>query len=284
MTATLLDFSQRRELALHGAIVADVEAVASPLGIATLIVGAFARDLQLLYAHGIDTQRQTEDLDFAFAVPNWNTFARLQEGLIASNAFRVLTTAARRLRHRNDLPIDLVPFGSVETRERKIAWPPRGELVMDVFGFREALASAHDVVLPGVVRTKTASLPGLTLLKIVCWQDRHYESPHKDAHDLQLILRNYLLAGNEHRLWDEFAAWTQEDDFEYELASARMLGHDIRALLDADGIYRVAGILSEQADSRTPARLPDEMNPDEPNRARGLLDAMLAGMLESWRK
>ena len=155
---------------------------------------------------------------------------------------------------------------------------------MDVFGFREALATAHDVVLPDNVRTKVVSLPALALLKIVCWQDRHYHSPRKDAHDLHLILRNYLHAGNEYRLWDEFLDWTQEDDFRYEIAGARMLGHDVRALLDGKSIYRIAGVLSEQADSKIPARLPSEMDAHEPDRARALLDAMLSGVLENWRK
>lgn len=281
MTATLLDFSQRRELTLHAHIVADVEAAAGPLGIKTMIVGAFARDLHLLHEHGIETKRQTEDIDFALAVPDWGAFAALNERLIASGSFKVSPTAAHRLRHRNGLPVDLVPFGRVETRERKIAWPPRGEVVMDVFGFNEALSTAHEVALSGNVRTRVVSLPALALLKIICWQDRHYQSPLKDAQDLHLIVYNYLHAGNEARLWQEFIEWTQEDGFQYELAGARMLGHDIRALLDDDGIYRVGGLLSEHADSQKPALLPNEMNPAEPDRARALLEAMLGGLMES---
>ena len=39
---------------------------------------------------------------------------------------------------------------------------------------------------------------------------------------------------------------------------------------------------SEQADTRRPARLPAEMAPGDPDRARALLDAMLGGMMESW--
>lgn len=284
MTATLLDFSQRHDLAQHAAIVADVEATATTLGIAPLIVGAFARDLHLVYGHGIETQRQTEDLDFALAVPDWAAFEALQQRLIASGAFTVSATVAHRLRHRNNLPIDLVPFGSVETRERRIAWPPSGEVVMDVFGFREALVTAHEVVLPGDVSTRVLSLPALVLLKIVCWQDRHYKSPRKDAHDLVLILKNYLPAGNQARLFDKFADWMQEDGFDYERAGARLLGHDVRALLDDEGIERVGGLLSEQASSRTPARLPAEMSPADPDRARALLDAMLGGLLETWRE
>ena len=58
MTPALLDFSLRPELALHARVVADVEAVAAPMGIDIVIAGAFARDLHLLYRHGIDIQRQ----------------------------------------------------------------------------------------------------------------------------------------------------------------------------------------------------------------------------------
>ena len=64
MTNTLLDFSRRPELALHARVVGDVEAAAAATGITPLIAGAFARDLHFLYAHGIDMQRKTEDIDF----------------------------------------------------------------------------------------------------------------------------------------------------------------------------------------------------------------------------
>jgi predicted nucleotidyltransferase len=283
MSATLLDFSGRSDLGLHAEIVGDIAGAAEPLGIASLIVGAFARDLHLLYGHSIETSRRTEDLDFAMAVPDWSAFEALQQRLIATARFSPSPTAEHRLRHRNGLQIDLVPFGRVETRERKIAWPPRGEVVLNVFGFREAQASACDVVFPGNVRGRVASLPALALLKIVCWNDRHYASPRKDAHDLLLIVKNYLLAGNEGRLLDQFVEWTQENSFDYELAGARLLGHDVRALLDDQGIEKVGRLLSEQADPRTPAQLPAEMAPGDPDRARALLDAMLRGLMDSWR-
>ena len=278
MTNILLDFSQRPELGLYAEAVEDVKASAEPLGIATLIAGAFARDLHLLYRHGIAVQRQTEDLDLAFALTEWAAFEALKERLIASGAFRPFANAVHRLRHRSDLPVDFVPFGKVETGERKIVWPPRGEIVMDVFGFREALVTAHEVLLPGNVTTKVVSLPGLAVLKVVCWQDRHYTSPLKDAHDLNLILQNYLRADNEQRLWDEFRHWTEEDAFQYELAGARMLGLDAGALLDDGGIDRVAGVLSTQADADNPGPLPGEMNTYEPERARAMLEAMLSGI------
>lgn len=278
MTNTLLDFSLRPELALHARVVADVEAAAAPMGIAPLIAGAFARDLHFQYRAGIATQRQTEDIDFALAVPDWEAFEALSQRMISSGAFQASTTAAYRLRHRNGWPVDLLPFGGVESADRKIAWPPRGDFVMDVFGFREALADAHPVLMPGNVQTRVVSLPALALLKIVCWQDRHYASPRKDAHDLQMILRHYLAAGNESRLWDEFAGWTEDNDFDYELSSPRMLGHDMGRLLDGKGLAQVTRILQQQTDSDNPGLLPGEMNLHEPDRAVSWLKALLRGL------
>jgi predicted nucleotidyltransferase len=280
MTTTSFDFSRRLELGLHAAAIAAVQDAAAPAGAVPLIVGAFARDLHLLYAHGIDTRRETTDLDIALALPDWAAFMRLRERLIAHGDFKESSTTAHRLRHRDGMPIDLVPFGRVETADRKIAWPPRGDEEMDVFGFREALEAAVQVSLPGKQRASVVSLPALAMLKLVCWQDRHDTSPRKDAFDLQLIVTNYLNAGNEARLWSEFVEWTQEDDFEYELAGPRMLGHDIRPLLDPKGVERMTKALSEQTDSARPARLASQMNPDDPERARALLEALLAGLIE----
>jgi predicted nucleotidyltransferase len=279
MTPALLDFSLRPELALHARVVADIEAVAAPMGIAPMVTGAFARDLHLFYRDGIDMQRKTEDIDFGLAVPDWTAFAALRERLIASGNFQASPRVALQLRHGNGLPVDLVPFGSIETGERKIAWPPAGDVVMDVFGFREALASAHAVTLPGNAQTRVVSLPALLLLKIVCWQDRHYRSPRKDAHDIQVILQHYLTASNVERLFEEFTDWTQDDDFQYELAGPQILGHDMRQLLDAPGRDFIAGLLRVQVDPDKPGILPSEMNTLDAGRARQWLEAVLRGLM-----
>ena len=145
-------------------------------------------------------------------------------------------------------------------------------------GFR--LADALPVVLPGGIRSHTVSLAALALLKIVCWQDRHYEAPRKDAHDLQMILLHYLAAGNESRLWNEFVEWTQQEDFDYERAGPRMLGRDISQLLSPDGLAQVARIISDQTHPDSSGRLPMEMNPADPDRAIAWLDALVHAMHE----
>lgn len=59
-----------------------------------------------------------------------------------------------------------------------------------------------------------------------------------------------------------------------------MLGHDVRVILDADGIARIIGLISDPADPLGSARLQSEMNAMDPERARALLEAMLGGLLE----
>jgi len=281
MVNTLLDFSRRRELTLHARVIADVQAVAAIIRVPTMITGAFARDLHIYYAHGINTVRKTEDVDFALAVPDWESFADLKQQLIKTGQFRDVTNAQQRLRHISDLPVDLVPFGGVETVSRHLDWPPGGVSRMDVFGFREVAASAWRVRLPGGADASVVSLPALALLKIIAWQDRHYRTPMKDAHDLMLIIANYLDLGNQERLWNEFHAWTEEDDFDTKRTGARMLGVDVAGLLDEGGRKRIAAVLAEQADMETPGLLPREMCSWDVEGVRALLEYMLKGLFEN---
>jgi predicted nucleotidyltransferase len=149
---------------------------------------------------------------------------------------------------------------------------------MDVFGFTEALAAAETVRLSDEVETTVVSLPALALLKIFAWQDRHHRSPRKDAHDLMLVASNYLELGNAQRLWSEFLQWTEDDDFDYQRTAGRMLGHDIRQLLDEQGVDKLATILAAQSSETVPGQLPEEMSRIDTERARTLLRAILLGV------
>ncbi|MFO6421077.1 nucleotidyl transferase AbiEii/AbiGii toxin family protein [Hylemonella sp. W303a] len=278
MSNTLLQLSPKPALRLHARVVADVQKVASPLGVRLMMTGAFARDLHLHHAWGVPVRRETHDVDFALAVPDWPAFQTLRAALLASGQFIEASGVLHRLRHSQGLPIDLVPFGAIETAQRQIVWPPAGDVVMDVFGFQEAWATAVNVALPDDVQAVVVSLPALAWLKMVCWQDRHRRSPGKDAQDLQLILNHYLDAGNEPRLWEEFVAWTLQDGFDYTLTAARMLGRDMRHQLNAEARARIAAIVARQTDADRPDLLPNEMNPRNPQQAVAQLRSLLQGL------
>ncbi len=87
-----------------------------------MLVGAAARDVLLVHAHGGAPQRATEDTDVALAVRDWDAFLRVHEALVASGA-----VIADRQPHRfwfGAHQVDIIPFGGVERRDRSIAWPP----------------------------------------------------------------------------------------------------------------------------------------------------------------
>ena len=275
----MLDFSQQRDLSLHAQVIADVQAVATEIKAPVLVVGAFARDLHLHYGAGLPIQRGTLDVDIGLGMHSWAEFERLRTCLIESKKFSPVEDKHHRLRHEHNLFVDLVPFGDLETADRKVAWPPNGEVVMSVLGFREALASAEEVLLPLDVSTHVVSPPSLALLKLIAWDERHHRFPKRDAPDLMMLIRHYMeLGNNQERLWNEFAFWMDEDFFDVEESGARMLGGDIRSLLDEYGAANVIAILDSQIDESGVGELLREMDARSPERARRLLVCMLRGI------
>jgi predicted nucleotidyltransferase len=249
---TSLDFSKIEALRPLARLVGRIQDCSSGTP-PFVIAGAQARDLLLKYGYDIDTGRQTADVDFAFRVSSWDEFEKLRKALVESGDF-VTTKSLHKLRFRGKIEVDILPFGeSIERGDRTIAWPPEEDFVMSSFGFREAFDSSLSLALPEDVKAKVVSVPGLALLKLVAWSDRRLRVPGKDAHDLLLIIRNYLDVGNSDRLHSEFTALLEEPDFDYENAGAYILGCDIAAFLDEAGRQRVGEILDQEA--RTDGRL-----------------------------
>jgi predicted nucleotidyltransferase len=52
---------------------------------------------------------------------------------------------------------------------------------------------------------RVASVPGLTLLKLIAWADRRHQN-NKDAADLYWLLTTYTEAGNFDRFYDQEVA------------------------------------------------------------------------------
>lgn len=257
--AISLDLSQKSELRLFAALVREVSSAAQ--GAAFFLAGAYARDVVLLYAHGIDTGRQTADVDLAIAVESWERYEAVRAALVAGE-FEAIPPAHHKLRFRGSVEVDFVPFGGVERSDRTIAWPPDGSFVMRAFGFREVQAATITVALPDATEVQVATLPALTLLKLVAWSERRLTEPGKDAHDIALILRRYLDAGNAERLHTEAEELLLADDFDYEVAGAWLLGRDVARCLDEKGREEIALLLTEEADPDGNLRLAGDMRMD----------------------
>lgn len=270
----MLDFSKIEELRPLARLIEAVQRASE--GLRFLLAGAQARDLLLKHAHGIETGRQTSDVDFAFRVNSWDEFLELRQRLTRHGEFEP-TKTIHKLRFRKTLEIDIVPFGPIERSDRTIEWPPDGEQTMSLFGFREAVEAHILVRLPEGQEVAIVSLPGLTLLKFAAWRDRRLVHPGKDAHDLRLILSHYLDAGNAERLHAEFSYLLEDAQFDYELSGAFILGHDVGRLLDPEGRFWLLELLQGETNEGGSLRLVGDMRVD-PEKGLRLLRSTLAGL------
>ena len=244
------DFTNRPELSSLAQVVSALEGVAAPLGCDYFVIGATARDITLHYAYNVNVPRMTEDVDFSVMVSDWDAFTKLRAGLIGSGAFAERGgVAIHKLRHVGTaLPVDVVPFGGIERPDRTIAWPPEHAEVFDCFGLREALATAVMTILPGGVSVRVASIPALATLKLTAWRDRRHTHPGRDAGDLFLYMRHYITCGNLERLASNHGDILEDPEFDYEPAAARLLGRDIRAMLEPEAVEILQGILRPETD------------------------------------
>lgn len=245
MTKSLLNLSGKIDNSTVS-IYETISTAASSLSIAFFVVGATARDMIFQLGYGIDTGRATVDVDLGVRVSNWKQFTKLKDELIATGVFAA-TKMVHRLTYGITLPVDIVPFGAIADGSGEIKWPPKFETKMTVFGFEEAFQHAQLVRLRDdpVLDIPFASTAGLTLMKLSAWRDRAPNS-HKDALDLAFLMRHYLDAGNRERLAEEHSGWLLEDDFDYELSSARLLGIDVGKLVSGEAKVRVLDWLDNE--------------------------------------
>lgn len=168
-----------------------ISKVATDKEIPFIIIGASARDLVMHYGYRMPIKRATRDIDFAIQVPNWDCFEEIHSGLIGEGY--KTTGQKHRLLDQRNIPLDIIPFGSIETKDGTIEWPPDGTTKMGVLGFREALDNADKMIID---QTPPLHLPvvspvGLVLLKLVSWSERDRDIRRKDAQDIVYLLRHY---------------------------------------------------------------------------------------------
>ncbi len=236
-------------------ILSIVSTPAEKLKIGFFVAGATARDMILEQGYQIKVGRKTQDVDLAVILENWDIYTQLKMELLSTGQFVEDPKAFYRLRFKNILPVDLIPFGTIESPPGSITWPPDHSMKMSVIGFEDAWNHTLRVrILPTLI-VRFASLPGLAILKLIAWNDRRHEVPQKDAADLALVLRKYAEAGNENRLYQEYSDLLRQEGFDQELAGAWLLGQDMSKVMQARTREVILDILKNQADPDKSDRL-----------------------------
>jgi predicted nucleotidyltransferase len=137
--------------------------------------------------------------------------------------------------------VDIIPFGKLETVDRTIAWPPDADVVMNVVAFSDVFESSVIIEVSSDLSIPVTSLPGLIVLKLFAWLDRHYE---RDVQDIRRLLETYTDAGNFDRLYEEETGELERVGFDTVLAGAYLLGKDAQRLTDENVRNRFSALLS----------------------------------------
>jgi len=193
-----------------------------------MLVGATARDLLLYHVFGHAVTRATYDLDFAILVDSWEQFAIVKQLFLDIPGFTDKGRNAQRLYYQPtgasfETIIDIIPFGKLETAERTIAWPPDADIVMNVAAFSDVFENSLRVQVRPDLIIPVASLPGLIVLKLFAWLDRH---EGRDVQDIRRLIETYTDAGNVNRLYEEEADELERVGFDTILAGAFLVGKD----------------------------------------------------------
>lgn len=258
MIKNLLDLSGKID-DFTVAVFETIANVAESLSIPFFVIGATARDMILMYGYDIQTIRATHDIDFGVQVSDWEQYNRLKEGLVATKKFRS-TNEAQRLLYEESLRIDVIPFGPIADPNNSLTWPPEYETEMNILGFEESYLHSLTVRLRAnpILDMQVATLSGLAVMKIISWNDR-YPGSDRDAKDLALLMRTYLDAGNNERLFTEEVDLVENEDFDYVRAGARLLGRDIVAILQPKTKNTVLEILNHETGEKDRYRLVEDI-------------------------
>lgn len=284
MTSTSLNIAGKIDSPTVATIAAVAQVITEP-GMPYVIVGATARDLVLHHGHGANIQRATQDVDFAIEVPDWSAFEAVQERLCAQG-FQA-TKASQRLVSSAGGIIDIIPFGHIQDEQVTIAWPPTGEIEMNVLGFQEACDHAQWVRLQEdpALDVPVATPAGLTLLKLIAWTDRSVDLRRKDAVDLGYLLSTYeQIPDTRDALYeDENTGIMEGYDWDLSLAAAHLLGRHARAIARSDTRRRIAHLADGEPEPLTLDRFAEEMCEhidSQYERNRQLLAAFMTGFSE----
>ena len=124
-------------------VISEIHQASRELGFPVFLVGAVARIILLENVHGLAAGRATTDVDFAFALDNWDQFTAIKASLLTNANFEESKHVAHRLHFRpegleHQYKVDLIPFGGIEASPNTIAWPPDMAVLMNVTGFADA--------------------------------------------------------------------------------------------------------------------------------------------------
>lgn len=87
MTKISLDISGKVS-AEHVKAISEIQKITESLGIKFFVVGATARDFILDCLYGVKAPRMTLDIDFGVEIKDWETYVKIEAGLLKTGRFK----------------------------------------------------------------------------------------------------------------------------------------------------------------------------------------------------
>jgi len=175
-------------------------------------------------------KRTTRDIDFCVYVKDLFQYKEVQKWLIEREGFTRDKSQPYRMYAPDGQMIDLIPFGEIEQDNAVFLDDPPMEL--SVLGTKEITDSSI-----AIDKTfKVITLPGLCVLKLIAWNDKP-EIRAKDLEDFNFLLHNYFSISGE-GLYEQPFDDLLNNDFQPQIAAARMLGRQINEILNESARIR----------------------------------------------
>jgi predicted nucleotidyltransferase len=190
----------------------------------------------------------------------------------------------QRFIYKDLYEIDIFPFGNVAKDDGNIYWPPDETIAMSVWGFPEMADSTISVEIDDEFTINIASLPGLFILKLAAWKDRHLKST-KDAYDMALLLTNYLDINIERAVEEHYDLYETEG-FDQVVAGAQLIARDVRLLVkdNDDTMNYLIEIIAKEIELAEESQLINQLVESDTSLQYEQVLACLESIFNDWNK
>ena len=201
-------------------------------GVDYYLVGALARDIRLSTHENYAAKRRTKDVDIAVLLDDEKQFYAIKEALIATGDFKESAVKAIKLFYKEAIEVDLLPFGEIETEDRKLQLSHHALLSMDMSGFKEVHPFVDTLTIAEGLTWDVCTLEGLVILKLIANEDN--PSRTKDITDIEHFIKVYFdlcsdeIFSNYMDVMDDYDTAIPEY---LQLVSARVIGRKMKAIL-----------------------------------------------------
>lgn len=259
MTNSSIDLSGKIEKRIVDTIL-DVNAITRSIHVPFFLVGATARDI--FFKHfSIEPPRRTRDIDLAVNVESIEKFQGLTKKMATSDKFKADSSLIYRFIHNaSSVQVDVIPFGRIEDPPGCVRWQHQEGISLSTLGFKESFDASvtFRINREPEVDVKVATPAGLAIMKVIAWKETSGLKA-KHAQDLLYLMKKYLDTGNIERLYEEDKNISNEKDFDYEKASARLLGRDIARIASEETLRKIIEILDEETNKESKYDLVNDM-------------------------